>query len=504
MSVAVEITTPGVTALVNQSTVARPIQRQPSSTAFLGGYAVWGPVGVPTVITSWLEFVRKFGGFDNNSYLADAVYAFFQHFGGAQAIISRAVGPTPVLGTKTLLDGAGSPVATLRVDAKYPSSVVDIKVKVETGTAANSRKLTFSSVYLNVTEVFDNVTLANADLTDINQKSKLVNVVNLNSATVAPNNLPAVAAAASLTSNTDDVGNITATQYVNSLNAFTDINLGGGQVAIPGLTASSVLVALKSHAETYKRLAILDAPFGNDVSTMLGVDTTTYRSNSAALYYPWIKANKFDGSDATKYYPPSIAALGACAAVDRNEGVQKAPANIVVPFAIDVERNSDGTVMLNDNARGSLAAKQINVIAPIANEGIKIYDAQLLYPSGETRLKFVHERRVVNLVYFSAKLGYGWAVHQTVDPQGRYFRDLRTSGKNFLRSLYNAGALYGKTEDEAFVVTADESNNPQEELALGRVHVAMGIKISPTAQMVIINIDNVPLGQDLSVLNGGN
>jgi uncharacterized protein len=498
---ALENTTPGVTALVNQGQVARPVSRQPSSTAFLAGYSIWGPVGTPVIISSWADFGRKFGGFNANSYLADAVFAFFQLFGGKQAIISRAVGGDAAVATKDLMDGAGEPVATLQVDAKYPSSDVDIKVTVAAGTTANTRKLTFRSVALNVTEIFDNFTLAAADIQHINENSVLVNLTDLESETAAPNNLPAVAAESALTGGDDDFANIAAADYTAALAPFADSNLGTGQVAIPGLTGSTIYAAIKAHAEAYQRLGIIDPAIGNDVSEMLAVDTTAYRSAHVALYYPWVKMSRLDGVNAFKFYPPSIFALGACAQVDRTIGTHKAPANISVPGAIDVERNADGSPMFTDAARGNLNAKQINVIAPIYNEGIKIYGARLLYPAGETRVQMVHERRMLNLIYYSFKLGFSWAVFQTIGD--RLFRDLRTSGANFLRQLWRDGALFGRTEAEAFVVTADESNNPPEELAQNRVHVQVGVKLSPTAEQVIINIDSVPLGQDLNVLNGG-
>ena len=80
------------------------------------------------------------------------------------------------------------------------------------------------------------------------------------------------------------------------------------------------------------------------------------------------------------------------------------------------------------------------------------------------------------------------------------FRDLVAGGQAFLRPYYQVGALFGNTEKEAFIVVADSSNNPPEELDAQRVHVQWGVRISPTAEMVIINIDNVRLFQDLSVL----
>jgi hypothetical protein len=236
---------------------------------------------------------------------------------------------------------------------------------------------------------------------------------------------------------------------------------------------------------------------------MLAIDTTAFRSSHAAMYYPWVEMLDLSGKDAKRFYPPSVFAVGACAKVDREIGTHKAPANISVPNALDIERNSDGSAMMNENARAALNANQINVIAPIAGEGIKIYGARLLYPQGETRVRYVHERRMLNLIYYSAKLGLSYAVFAVVDGTGRLFRDLRSSAGNFLRSLWRSGALYGRTEKEAFLVKCDEENNQAEDLELGTVHIQLAVKLSPTAEQIVVNIDNVPLSQNLNVLNGG-
>lgn len=506
MSVVIEQTPPGVSAIVNAGQVSRPLSRAASSTAFLAGYAGWGPTNTPVEIFSWQDYVRKFGGFNTNSYLDAAVYALFNLYGGRKAVISRAVGASAAVATKTLVDRAGSPVDTLRVDAKYPSSYFDdIKVQVAEGTTANTVKLIFTSVKLQalgfLPETFDNFTIGATDIAEVNQKSKLVTLTNLASATVAPANRPAVSAAALLISGTDDFAGVNAAKIVAAIGAFADTNLGGGQVAAPGYSADAVLAGLKAHAELYQRLAIYDSVIGDDVSEVSAHDYSAAKSSYAALYYPWVKCLDLSGTGLTKYYPPSIFALGACAQVDRTEGVHKAPANVSALGAIDVERNTDGTPMFSDNARTTLNEKQINVIAPIGTEGIKIYGGRLFYPTGETRVQFVHQRRVLNLLYYTLKLGLTWATFSVVG--GKLFRDLKSSAGNFCRSMYRAGAFYGATEQEAFVVTCDESNNPQEDLDLGIVKVQVGVKISPTAERIIVNIDNVPLSQDLNVLNGG-
>ncbi|GEM_PF-3370298 len=503
----IESTLPGVTVLVNTFQVARPIQRQPSSTAFAVGYSPWGPVNIPRVVTSWPDYVRQFGGFDANSFLDDFCYHFFNNFPGKQAWITRVVGTTPVKATKTLNDRAGTPLPTLRVDAKYPSSKVDLKVTVEAGTVANSVKLTFRSVFLNRKESFDNIKIDQVSIDRINQNSKLVDVVNLNSATVPPNNLPAIAAESSLTGGTDDFSTITAATYIGTdngqpggktgLQTFKDEQLGGGQVALPGITTNEAHAALIAHAEAYHRLALLDPPFGSDKQDVADI-RAIYGSYYAAIYWPHVEMLDIEGSGLRKFYAPSGFAAGACAKVDREIGTHKAPANLVIPGALGVEKASNGQSQTDENTREFLNGKDVNVITPLPEQGVKIYGARVI--TGDTRVQMVHEIRLLNLFYYSAKLGYQWAPFSVVDPQGRLFRDLVATGVSFLKPYWEVGALFGKEQEEAFIVVADESNNPPEELDQQRVHVLWGVRISPTAEQVIINIENVRLFQDLSVL----
>src|SRR5947209_10969148 len=303
MTLAIENTKPGVTVLVNTSQVGSPVKRQPTSTAFAVGYSPWGPVDSPTLVTSWADFVRQFGGFNTNSFLDDFFYIFFNFFAGAQAYVSRVVGSSAAVATKTLNDRAGTPLATLRVDAKYQSSTVDVRVTVEAGTAANTVKLTFRSVALGIKEPYDNFDLSAAAIAEINQKSKLVTLTNLNSATASPNNMPALAAEATLTGGNDDFAGINTARYIGTddgttrtgLQAFNDELLGTGQVAIPGITATAAHAALVAHAEAYHRLALLDPPLGSDKDDVIAI-RALYGTWYAALAWPWFQASDFAGS----------------------------------------------------------------------------------------------------------------------------------------------------------------------------------------------------------------
>lgn len=623
-SLVIENTLPGVTVLVNQAQVARPIVRQPTSTGFVVVYTPWGPVNVERVVTSWNDFARQYGGFDPNSFGDDFAHAFFNLFPGKQAWICRVVGPAATKATATIKDQAaagvaqvetatvigtigvagagnatvivtgagiaGSPITrnvavansdsasavagkiradlagvaaitalytvggaganitliritpaanddtlnisidngtcsgltaaptstntttghaaeanTLRVDAKYPSSRVDITYEVSAGTRAETVKLTFRSAFLNRKETFDNFTMDSAAIENVNQKSKLVDLANLNSANLAPLNLPKITAQTALTGGDDDFAGLTAAHFIGTdngttktgLQVFNNELLGTGQVLIPGITGETVRAALDAHAEKYHRIALHDPPLGSDKQDLLDI-REEIGSWYSAIYWPWIKMLDFEGSGLTKFYPPSVFAAGACAKVDREIGTHKAPANIKIPTAIGVEESSNGQTQTDENTRELLNSKDINVITRLPEQGVKIYGARVM--TGDRRVQMVHEIRMLNLFYYSAKIGYQWAPFSVVDPQGRLFRDLRDTGVAFLKPYWEVGALYGFKQSQAFIVIADASNNPPEELQAQRVHVQWGVHLSPTAEIVIINIDNVPLFQDLDVL----
>ncbi|MBA3242472.1 MAG: phage tail sheath subtilisin-like domain-containing protein [Acidobacteria bacterium] len=505
MSLTIENTQPGVTVLVNQSQVGSVVKRQPTSTAFAVGYSPWGPVDLPTTVTSWADYVRRFGSFNANSYLAVFCYIFFNLFKGAQAVICRVVGAAAVVATRSLLDRAGAPIATLRVDAKWPSSTVDVRVTVEPGTTANTVKLTFRSVALGVREMFDNFDLSAAAITEINQKSQLVNLTNLASATAAPNNLPALLAESFLTGGNDDFAGINSARYIGTVNgstktglrSFDDELLGTGQVAIPGITAPTVHAALVAHAEAYHRLALLDPPLASDTTAVLAI-RALYGTWYAALAWPWFEARDFAGSELKKFYPPSAAMAGACAQADRTVGTHKAPANYVIPEALDVERAANGQTQADEGALELLNGKDVNVILRIPEGGIRVYGARVM--TADRRVQMMHEIRLLNLFYYSLKIAYRYAVFSVVDGGGRLFRELASVANTFLRGFWRDGALYGKREEDAFAVVCNDSNNPPAEVSSGRVHVDVGVKLSQTAETIIIKIDNVPLAQDLSVL----
>ncbi len=500
----IESTLPGAFVLLNTAQVARPVQRQPTSTFYMVGYSIWGPVNQPTPVTSWADYVGQFGPFDDNSFTDDAAYTYFNVFQGKTAFMNRVVGPAAAVATLTLKDrSADAGLNTARIDGKYPSSRVDLRVTIENGVLPDTFTLTVRSVLLNRREVHPNLKMDAASVDLVNHNSKLIRIVDLGSATAAPNDIPRVLAETPLAGGSDDFAGLDAADFIGTddgetktgLQAFKDRNLGTGQVAIPGMTSDAVHAALVAHGEAYKRLALLDPPFASDKAAVAAI-RALYGTWFGGIYWPWVQMLDYAGSGFKKFYPPSAFAAGACAQVDVRVGTHKAPANIVIPGALDVERNASGQSQVDDNTREFLNGRDVNVIVPFSNEGVKIYSERVM--TGDRRVQMIHEIRLLNLFYYSASEAYKWAAFSVVDGSGRLFRDLEQTGRDFLRVFWKAGALFGKKESEAFLV--DAHSTPQEELDLGRVHVKWGVKISPTAEQIIVQLDNVRLNQDLGVL----
>jgi phage tail sheath protein FI len=507
MSIVIENELPGVNVIVNGATVARTPDRQPTSTAFVVGYFPWGPVNVPTLVAGWARLIRMFGGLDPNSHAANALYYLFKLSPGKLAYVCRVVGDGAALATLTLKDkSADAGVNTLRVDAKYPSSRVDIKVTVAAGTNANTFKLTIRSAFFgpSATELWDNLDLSADSLATVNQNSLLVNLTNLNSVTDAPNNIPRVLVETALAGGDDDFAGLAAADFIGvdtagartGLHTFDDENLGIGQVAIPGVTTDAAHAALIAHAAAYDRTAFIDVPPASDYNDVVTI-RENYDSPDVGILWPWPEVKDFAGSGLDKNIPPSSIGLGECALADTTYGVHRSPANLrALPSVINVERYANGQSQVDDKVHEFLNSKGVCVIRPMPQQGIRLYGDRV--PSSDTRIRSIGATRLVKLLKFSGKKGYAWAVFQTIDGQGRLFRDLRSTGEAFLREFWKAGALFGRTEKEAFTVFVDETDTVS--LDQGKVPTHWGVKISPRAEQILIFIDNVPLTQDLSVL----
>lgn len=500
---------PGVQATINTLPLGQPAPARGSDTFFVVGWAGWGPTNTPTLVTSWNEFVQKFGGFHANSEMATAIYLFFKN-GGRRAYCVRATESSPTKATRALADSHGTPVTIATATAKYPSDAdfVDIKVTVSAGSESGTKKLVFVSVKLNLTETFDNFKITfttdeqaalNAgnspfyDIARINNESRLITLTkNGSNAHTAPENLPANISAQALTGGDDDIADITGIS--TALATFTE-EFGPGQVALLGLGDNDMLI---THCEAFKRIGLLHVADDEDSSSII-TERANYDSPYAAMYYPpLVQMRDINGSGQVKSYQPIGAIAGLFAKAEQEIGIHKAPANYRLQEVIGYDEFAYG--QMTEGLRETLNERQINAIVRFPEQGIKSYGARVLRSYG--RITAIHEQRTLNDIYYRLKRSLQEFVFQPANQS--LFREIRSTCEQYLRELYRSGALYSAngSEDDAFRVICDDTNNPPEQLQQHRVTVDVWVHLVGMAEQIQLRINSVPLATDFDILGG--
>ncbi len=248
-------------------------------------------------------------------------------------------------------------------------------------------------------------------------------------------------------------------------------------VAAPGHTSSSVHQMLSDHAaECGDRMAILDG-IEDLGETQLHEFPRVGDARDSALYWPWIGV--FDESTKkVTMVPPSGHVMGVIARVDSDRGVHKAAANETIRGALGLKYS------LTRSEQSLLNPRGINLIRDFDDMGIRIYGARTL--SADPEWKYLNVRRLFQVAKQSITKGTEWVVFEPNNEQlwGAIARNIRA----YLKTLYNDGALKGKTPEEAFYVRCDATTNPPENIDLGIVTIEIGIAPVKPAEFIQINI----------------
>ena len=503
-------TTPGVNVNVNSAPVSRAAQLQSSATFMPVVNSPWGPANRPTPITSFADYARQFGGLDVNSRGGDALYAFFNVMRGDRALVVRVVGPAAQFASLTVKDrgvGAAQKDAWKIESKDYPGDDTDILVTIE-DDGAGFVKVTERSVRLKVVKTHRKVANDAASIARVNRDAVLIRLVDQNSTNAAPTNLPALTAETALAGGTDDAANITAATYIGTddgttkkgLHCFADEDYGTGTVALPGVTTESARVALYAHAEVFRRIAVPDLPQGYTKDQAVAA-RQAHSSTFGALYWPYVRYDDFMGSGLEKLYPASGFVAGAIAEAVTRVGVWQAPAGEFgrIRGARGVELSAAGQPQVDNSTRGYLGENQVNPIAVMRGE-VKIYDALVI--TADPRVQMIHELAVLNYLYYAIKRSLENLTFRTIDGSGRLFGEARRVVEQLCRELWDEGrgGLYGATEEEAFRVVCDESNNPRESLDRQELNVDCDVLISPTNRRTNVNLNNQPLTVSLKTL----
>ncbi len=312
-----------------------------------------------------------------------------------------------------------------------------------------------------------------------------------------PNHLPkAIPATALANGAPDQLNALTAEHYTTALESLTridDVNM----VCIPDRTDPTVQQLLITHCESMgDRFAILDPapqvpPFdaGGIQAQRKQLDSTR---GYAALYYPQLYIADPKGADGqTLLMPPSGHIAGIYARSDAQRGVHKAPANELISGALRLERQ------LTEGELGELNSAGINVIRSFPNSARpNVWGARTTAPTDNVAWRYVNVRRLLLYIEESIQEGVRWAVFEPNDLA--LWQKIKRTINEFLTRVWQAGALFGATPQEAFYVKCDEELNPPAVRALGQVIIEIGVAPVRPAEFVIIRIGQWDGGSEVS------
>ncbi len=499
----------------------RPIEGVPTSTAAILGEAERGPI-TPRLVTSYKDYQRWFGDvFGDTKFLPYAVNGFFEN-GGKRAFICRLVG-----------DGAATAQAAFgefSIKAAGPGSWGSkVFAKIEPSTTknkdGNSIGFRLRLAYWSVGEPFDPFIAENRTKTprpsliedfddlvveetspdyygkrlpfidldkgDANQGAEssalgvLVRNVGVPAGTRPGDGAQVLEGGANDTNSlgTDDykglvAGGRSVEQGLAALerDPYRDVAL----VHAPAVS-TEIAKEIVTHCEKLRfRFAVIDSEKGKSSTTDLnprdqvkGITDSSY----AGFYYPWIVTSD-PRTGARKLLPPGGTVLGVYARTDTERGVFKAPANEIVRGALALEYD------INDETQDDLNPKGVNVIRSFPGRGIRVWGARTI--TSNALWKYVSVRRLFIFLERSIYEGTQWVVFEPNDD--RLWARVVDTIRLFLRTQWRLGALFGRTEQEAFFITCDRTTMSQDDILNGRLICEIGIAPVRPAEFVIFRI----------------
>jgi hypothetical protein len=501
-----------------------------STTAFVG-LALRGEPDKATLIHSFAEFERTFGGLWNDSMLGFAVNDFFLN-GGGDAVIVRvhkgAVNAKLVLpaasGNSITLEARNSGAwgNSLKARVSYPVTTADtsdpkyqsFKQHVADPSGVDVMDLFDLTIFdagSGQSEQFSNITVDKGmRMIDkvLANESQLVQVQGSVSGLARPQaqGKPAVANksiwdaanAAAYTQASggsdgklqlDDAAFIGDEANLKGIYALKDADIFN-LLIIPSYTQTQdvdvpVLASAVALCTERRAMLIVDPP-SDWTSTDKAVSGFPIPGLSpdpnAVIYFPRIKkANPLRGNQ-IEVFAPSGTVAGVIARTDRQRGVWKAPAGLEATMM----GVYDFDVKLTDPENGELNPLGINCLRSRPGAGPVIWGARTTVGADQlsSQWKYLPVRRLALFIEESLYRGTQWAVFEPNDEP--LWSQLRLNLGVFMHDLFRQGAFQGGSPKDAYFVNCDSTTTTQSDIDRGIVNVIVGFAPLKPAEFVVL------------------
>ncbi|HZF12806.1 MAG TPA: phage tail sheath C-terminal domain-containing protein [Thermoanaerobaculia bacterium] len=267
-------------------------------------------------------------------------------------------------------------------------------------------------------------------------------------------------------------------------------------LCLPGITDPGVLADSVAYCRERRAFLIVDSPLTSGVppaskrpadmvTTISG--TALPKSDSAAVYYPWIKIADPLKSGKLRLTAPCGTIAGLYARTDATRGVWKAPAgteaSLVGVQGVDYN--------LTDRENGTLNPLGVNCIRVLPVFGPISWGARTLRGADAltSEWKYVPVRRLALFLEESLFRGTQWVVFEPNDEP--LWAQIRLNLGAFLHTLFRQGAFQGQTPRDAYLVKCDKETTTQDDINHGVVNILVGFAPLKPAEFVIIQIQQL-------------
>jgi uncharacterized protein len=224
-------------------------------------------------------------------------------------------------------------------------------------------------------------------------------------------------------------------------------------------------------------IVLLDVPPGLHQRQILNW-RSSFDSAFVAAYHPWLKVSRRDDTrDALVPMPPSAVAAGIIAKQEIALGVPQGPANVLGAEVVNVD--DEVTPARHDE----LHPEGINVYLR-ERDGIRLTAARTL--SRDPAFRQLSVRRLMTMIHRALERQMQWVVFEPNNTDLRL--EVRLALQSYLRQLFRIGAFRGATEEQAFFVTCDETNNPPYISDAGRLIAEIGIAPSEPLEFIVLRL----------------
>lgn len=505
-----------------------------SITAFIGR-AAQGPVNQPTVINSYADYGRLFGGLSLLSTMSYAVQDFFLN-GGSQAVIVRLANGGSA-STITLPEDSASPpplsssftslflqAASVGSWGSTLAATVDHKTKDPTDSTlfnltvqlfdSTGKQLLATEKYLNLSvdpnnaRYVPNVLAQNSQLVivsqDLSQNFKVPGIRPADttiSVSSPPQTVPGPVPAhggddGNDLGDNDFIGpgtqqnkqGLYALETVDLFNLLCITPYNGDDVGLP------VVAAAAAYCETRRAFYIVDSPstwtsksIAVSQFTDPNIDHVGTRSDHAALFFPRI--NEVDPLQDGQV--ETFAACGAIAGIfartDANRGVWKAPAgqDTVLNNVVQL------SVSLTDAENGELNPLGVNCLRSFPVIGRVVWGSRTLQGADQltSQWKYIPVRRTALFLEESLYRGTKWVVFEPNDDA--LWAQIRLNVGSFMQNLFRQGAFQGTTAKDAYFVKCDSETTTQNDIDQGIVNIVVGFAPLKPAEFVVIQLQQL-------------